>query len=87
MNFGQKDLKISKDNPPDLKPLVDAVEKYTFATGGADAKAPATAQAGNSSGGKSGKKDKKAGDLLETSVENLRRMRDEVESFMKQLYQ
>ena len=34
-----------------------------------------------------GKKDKKAGDLLETSVENLRRMRDEVESFMKQLYQ
>ena len=34
-----------------------------------------------------GKKDKQAGDLLETSVENLRRMRDEVESFMKQLYQ
>ena len=60
VNFGQKDFKISKDNPPDLKALVDAVEKYTFATGGADAKAPATAQAGNSSGGKSGKKDKKA---------------------------
>ena len=60
VNFGQKDFKISKDNPPDLKPLLDAVEKYTFATGGADAKAPATAQAGNSSGGKSGKKDKKA---------------------------
>ena len=53
-------MKISKDNPPDLKPLLDAVEKYTFAAGGADAKAPTTAQAGNSSGGKSGKKDKKA---------------------------
>ena len=65
MDFQKKDFKLGKDNPPDLKPLLDAAQAYEL---GGDGAGDSKKGGKKAKGGKKGEK-KKDNRIVEKSVD------------------